>query len=188
MFLARQILPQPSTHSVQTLLANCFPTHTQTKDTKDHVWTSTQASKLLVCGGWYPVSPVTDRKRTSLTADNARNIIQEGRICHSKRKLPLINVCRWEQLQCCSKAIPTRGSTSRRESSGNLCGNYTVTISLHEKSSRKEIDVTCRACQITLKHFGLTKKKLPRTACDVQNWCRKKLNLKNAFLLKKKKK
>ena len=53
-------------------------------------------------------------KRTSLTADNATNIIQEGRIYHRKRKLPLINACRWEQLQCCSKAIaiPTRGNIS----------------------------------------------------------------------------
>ena len=133
-----------------------------------NIYTSWQ---ILVYGGWYPVSLWLIAKRTSLKADNATNIIQEGRIYHSKRELPLINACRWEQLQCCSKAIPTRGSTSRRESSGNLCGRHEVTLTqcLHEKSSRKEIDVPCQPCQIALEHFGLSKKKLPRIAGDVQN-------------------
>ena len=122
-------------------------------------------------------------KRTSLTADNATTIIQEGRIYHRKRKLPLINACRLEQLQCGSKAIPTRGSISC-ESSGNLCGRheFTLTQCLHEKSSRKEIDVPCRPCQIALKQFGLTKKKLQRTACDVQ-----RIKLVECFSLEQKK-
>ena len=160
---------------MQTLLANCFPQYTHTKkDTNDHDWTPTQASKY-----WYMAVDILSArwliaKRTlsSLTADNATNITQEGRIYHRKRKLPLINACRWEQLQCCSKAIPTRGSISC-ESNGNLCGQHEFTLiqCLHEKSSRKKIDVPCRLCQVALKHFGLTKKKWARTTCDVQNWC-----------------
>ena len=64
--LARQIFSQPSTHSVQTLQVLIAFLHTK-KDTNDRDWTSTQASKY-----WYAaVSPVTDRNRTSLTADNA---------------------------------------------------------------------------------------------------------------------
>ena len=146
--------------------------HTQ-KDTIDHDWTSIQASKY-----WYmAVDILLARwlipKRTSLTADNATTIIQEGRIYHRKRKLPLINACRWEQLQCGSKAIPTRGSISC-ENSGNLCGRheFTLTQCLHEKSSRKEIDVPCRPCQIAQKHFGLTKKnyKEPPVTFKGLNW------------------
>ena len=152
MFLARQIFflafDTFSADSSCRLLS-----YIHNKDTNYHDWTSTQASKY-----WYMAVDILSArwliaKRTSLTVDNATNIIQEGRICHRKRKLPLINACRWEQLQCCNKAIPTRGS-------GNLCGRheFTLTQCLHEKSSRKEIDVPCRPCQIALKHFGLTKK------------------------------
>ena len=61
--------------------------HTQ-KDTNDHNWTSTQASKY-----WYMAVDILSArwlipKRTSLTADNATTITQEGRIYHRKRKLP----------------------------------------------------------------------------------------------------
>ena len=158
MFLARQIFflafDTFSADSSCRLLS-----YTHKKDTIDHDWTSAQASKY-----WYMAVDILSvrwliAKRTSLTVDNATNIIQEGRICHRKRKLPLINACRWEKLQCCNKAIPTRGSGC--ESSGNLCGRheFTLTQCLHEKSSRKEIDAPCRPCQIALKHFGLTKKK-----------------------------
>ena len=62
----------------------------------------------------------------------------------------------------CRKVIPTRGRISC-ESSGNLYGRHESTLTqlcLHEKSSRKEMDVWCQPCQIlvALKHFGLTKK------------------------------
>ena len=106
MFLARQIFFLFfDTFSADSSCRLLSYTHT-----KGHDWTSTQASKYwhmavdILSARWLIV------KRTSLTADIATNIIQEGRIYHRKRELPLINACRWEHLQCCCKAIPTRGS------------------------------------------------------------------------------
>ena len=169
MFLARQIFLSLRHIQYRLFLPIAF-LHTHKKDTNDHDWTSTQTSKYWhmavdILSARWPIA-----KRTASTADNATNIIQEGRIYHSKRKLPLINACRWEQLQCCSKAIPTRGSNNC-ESSGDLCGRheFTLTQCLHEKSSRKEIDVPCRPCLIALKHFGLTKQWITKNRL----WCSK---------------
>ena len=157
MFLARQIFLAFDTFSADS---SCqLLSYTHKKDTNDHDWTSTQPSKYWCMAVDILSARWLIAKRTSLTADNATNIIQEGRIYHRKRKLPLINACRREKLQCCSKAIPTTGSISC-ESSGNLCGRheFTLTLCLHEKSSRKEIDVPCRSCQMALTFWSDKKK------------------------------
>ena len=141
-------------------------THKKTQMTMiehQHKLANTGIWRLISC---QPGDSTVIAKRTSLTADNATNIIQEGRIYHRKRKLPLINACRWEQFSAAAKQYsPTRGSISC-ERSGNLCRPHEFTLIqyLHEKSSRKEIDVPCRPCQIALKHFGLTKKFITKSS------------------------
>ena len=68
IFGKTDFFPQHSTQSVQTLLANCFPTHTK----KTQMTVIEHLHKLANTGMRYAaVSPVTDRKRASLTADNA---------------------------------------------------------------------------------------------------------------------
>ena len=73
-----------------------------------------------------------------------QHIIQEGRIYHTNRKLYFLwtKARRWEQLQCCSKAKPTRGSIPAAMRVATTCvdgldgmHDITVTQCLHEKSS-----------------------------------------------------
>ena len=134
------------------LLQVCFSTYKKTKMTK--------VLRLIFC------RPSDRSQHKGLPQQQImQHIIQEGRIYHTKRKLRLTKARRWEQLQWCSKAKPTRGSipVAMRVATTSVDGldgmhENTVTQCLHEKSSRKEIDVMCPTCQRALKYFGLTKK------------------------------
>ena len=57
------------------------------------------------------------------TSFSMQHVKQEGRIYHTKRKLPLTKACRWEQLQCCRKAKPARRSTQAAVRVAATCVN-----------------------------------------------------------------
>ena len=145
MFLARHFFPAFDKFSADSSCSeSAFP------DTKRHKWpwVNIYTSQQILVGnghrsyGWFSVSPVLNwSQHKGLPQQQImQHITQEGIIYHTKRKLLLTKARRWEQLQCCSKAKPTRGSipAAMRVATTCVAGMHEITVTqcLHEKSVR----------------------------------------------------
>ena len=126
IFFGKTDFSQPSTHSVQTLLANCFPTHTK-KDTNDHDWTSTQAGEY-----WYAAVDILSA-RWLITKRAWQQMMQQisyrkVEFTTAKENYPWWMHAGGSNFSAAAKQYPWHGAvrTSHHESSGNLslCGRH----------------------------------------------------------------